>query len=414
MEHLRQLTKNLPSLITAFILAVAVWILAVNSTDPSVEKAYPSSVKVEVIGQASNLVITNTLPETISLTLRAPNSIWNQLINEKAPVRALVDLSGISAGSHTVPVQVQIGVKPVDIVSFNPRSLNITLENLMTKTFTIKLDERGDPAVGYQTVTPTISDTEATISGPESQVNRVAVVKAVLDISGVKEDVSRAITLTAVDVNGSTISGVTITPEKINLTQAVVQRGGYRNVVVKVNTVGQIASGYRLTNISVFPPAITIYSTDPNVVDALPDFIETLPLDLTGLKDDYDSEIGFSLPSGVEIIGDQTVNVQVGVAAIESSMALSDVTVEPSGLAANLEAKITPGNVDIIVGGPLRSLDTINISDLRVLIDLSGKMPGKYIITPDARLNLPDLTIENILPKTFDVVIYLKGTNPTP
>lgn len=412
MERLRQFAKTLPSLLAAFILAVAVWVLAVNSTDPSVQKAYPYEVNIEVIGQASNQVITSTMPDTISLTLRAPNSIWNQLINEKAPVRAIVDLSGLSVGPHTVPVQIQIGIKPVEIVAFNPRSLDISLENLLTREFPITLDERGDPAIGFQTESPTISDSAATVSGPQSQVERVAAVKAVLDISGLKEDVNRTITLNAVDANGSMVSGVTITPEKVTLTQKVVQRGGYRNVVVKVNTVGQIASGYRLTNISVFPPTITIYSTDPALVDSLPDFIETMPLDLTGLKDDFEKEIGFYLPSGVEIVGDQTVNVQVGVAAIESSLVLSDVVVEPSGLASNLAVKIKPETVDIIVAGPLRSLDTINIADLRVLIDLTGMMPGTYNITPQAHLNIPDLTIENLLPTSFDIVIYLKGTTP--
>lgn len=414
MERLRQFLKNLPSLITAFIMAVAVWVLAVNSTDPSVQKVYPNVVKVEVVGQASNQVITNSLPETISLTLRAPNSIWNQLINEKAPVRAIVDLSGLTPGQHTVPVQIQIGVKPVEVVSYSPRSVDVTLDNLMTREFDIQLDERGDPAVGFQAESPTISETKATVSGPQSLVEPVVAVKAVIDISGVKETVSRSITLAAVDANGSTISGVSITPDKVNINQSVVQRGGYRNVVVKVNTIGQIASGYRLTNISVFPPTITIYSSDPTLVDSIPDFIETQPMDLTGLKDDFEKTLGFNLPAGIEIVGDQTVTVQVGVAAIESSLALSNVMVEPSGLAENLEARITPSMVDIIIGGPLRSLDTININDLRVLIDLTGRMPGKYTITPEARLNLPDLSIENLLPTTFDVVIYVKGTTPTP
>ena len=59
-------------------------------------------------------------------------------------------------------------------------------------------------------------------------------------------------------------------------------------MVVKVASTGQVASGYRLTNISVFPPTVTVFSTNPSLVDRLPGFVETSPLDLTGVKDDID------------------------------------------------------------------------------------------------------------------------------
>jgi Uncharacterized protein conserved in bacteria len=154
-------------------MAAVVWALAVNSIDPSVEKVYPNPVTIEVIGQAPNLVITNELPETISVTLRAPNSTWNSLLNEKAPVRAIADLSGLSVGPHVVPVQIQIGIRPVEITSQNPRSVNISLEQLETRTMTINVEVTGELAIGYQADPPVVSMNSATISGPASLVERV-------------------------------------------------------------------------------------------------------------------------------------------------------------------------------------------------------------------------------------------------
>lgn len=414
MKGLRQFTRNLPTLLLSFFLAVMVWAMAVNSIDPSVEKVYPNPVKIEVIGQAPNLVITNTLPQTISLTLRAPNSIWNSLLNEKAPVRAIVDLSGLSVGPHVVPVQIQIGIRPVEIIGQNPRSVDISLEQLETKSMNINVEVTGELAIGYQADPPTLSENMATISGPASLVNKVVKVKAENDIAGIKENIVRELPLVAVDENGVVVNGISINPEKITVTQRIVQRGGYRNLVVKVVTFGQIANGYRLTSIFVFPPTVTVYSSDPALVDALPEYIETMPLDLTGMKDDFESQVALRLPAGVELVGDQQVNVQVGIAAIESSLALTNVTVEATGLAANLEAKFTPNMADIIIAGPLRTLETLKVSDLRVLVDLSGKLPGKYTLTDGFTLSIPDLRLENILPTAFDVVIYVHGTTPPP
>ncbi len=414
MERLRQITRNLPTLFLSFLLAVIVWALAVNSIDPSVEKVYPNPVTIEVIGQAPNLVITNQLPETIAVTLRAPNSIWNSLVDEKAPVRAIVDLSGLSVGPHVVPVQIQIGIRPVEITSQNPRSVNVSLEQLETKSINITVQETGQLAVGYQAAPATLSETSATISGPSSLVDRVTAIKVVNDLTGVKDSINLTLPLLPVDENGVVVSGISINPEKITITQSIVQRGGYRNLVVRVVTVGQIASGYRLTSIFVSPPTVTVFSSDPALVSDLPEYIETLPLDLSGLKDDFESQVSLKLPDGIELVGDQQVSVQVGVSAIESSLALTNVIVEASGLASNLTAQITPGTTDVIIGGPLRSLETIKVSDLRLLIDLTGMLPGKYVITTGFSLNNQDLQIDNLLPASFDVVIYTKGTTPPP
>ena len=55
------LPKTLPSLFIAFLLAIAVWVMAINSSDPSVENVYPNQVPIEVVGQATETVI-NTDP----------------------------------------------------------------------------------------------------------------------------------------------------------------------------------------------------------------------------------------------------------------------------------------------------------------------------------------------------------------
>ncbi|MEN6570561.1 MAG: CdaR family protein [Anaerolineaceae bacterium] len=414
MDRLRRIARNLPTLLLAFVMAAVVWALAVNSIDPSVEKVYPNPVTIEVIGQAPNLVITNELPETISVTLRAPNSTWNSLLNEKAPVRAIADLSGLSVGPHVVPVQIQIGIRPVEITSQNPRSVNISLEQLETRTMTINVEVTGELAIGYQADPPVVSMNSATISGPASLVERVNQVKVVNDISGIRDSVVRSLPLVAVDENGTVVNGVSINPEKVTVSQNIVQRGGYRNLVVRVVTIGQQASGYRLTNIFVFPPTVTVFSSNPALVDSLPEYIETQPFDLTGLKDDIEIMIGLKLPAGIELVGDQQVRLQVGVAAIESSLALTNVTIEPTGLAANLVAQITPNVTDVIIGGPLGTLETVKVSDLRVLIDLTGKLPGKYTISSGFTLNIPDLRIDNLIPASFEVVVYPKGSSPPP
>jgi YbbR domain-containing protein len=210
------------------------------------------------------------------------------------------------------------------------------------------------------------------------------------------------------------VSGVAITPEKVVVSESVAQLGGFRNVVVKLATSGQPATGYRLTSISVNPPTVTVYSTDPKLVETLPGYVNTESVNLQGLKDDLNQQIGLILPDGITVVGDPSVNVQVSISAVENSLSLANIPVKPSGLAENLTAVISPANADIIIAGPLVTLNTVSVTDLQVLIDLTGMQPGRYTIEPTTSLNNPDLRIQSITPTTFEVTITRVIPTATP
>lgn len=406
IEVLRRFLRLLPSLITAFVLALAVWISAVSSSDPLIERTYPNPLPIEIIGQDPGLVITSSIPSSVTVVLSAPQSIWNQLNTETGAVRAFLDLSGLEAGSHSVPIRVQISVRPVRKIAQSPQSITVTLERLASKEFPIRVVTRGSPAVGYTTDSPTLSQTAVTISGPESQVNRVAEVQAIIDLSQATESINRTVNLVAVDANENPINGLSLLPDRVTVKQNISQRFGYRNVVVKVVVLGQVASGYRLTNISVFPPAVTVFSADPQIVSDLPGFIETEPLNINGLKDDLDISLSLNLPAGVSVVGDQNeVLVRVGIAAIESSLTLPSIPVEITGLQPGLSAVISPDTITVIISGPVALLDRLRATDVRAVVDLTALSEGTFQIEPEVEILIAELKPESLLPESVEVII---------
>ncbi|HVP22152.1 MAG TPA: CdaR family protein [Anaerolineaceae bacterium] len=411
----RTIVRYLPSFVLAFALSVAVWITAVTSSDPVEERVYPRTVPVDIVGQDPSLVITSEPPQPITITLSAPRSIWDRITNEQIPMRAVADLSGLKAGTHNVPIVPQPGIAPARVVSFSPGSFTVVLEELTTRTLPIQMNRRGDPAIGFQAETPALSQDQVSISGPKSIVERAAQVFAVLDLTGATETINRTLPLQVVDSNGNQISGgITLTPNQVTVTQVITQRGGFRNVVVKVIVVGTVATGYRLTNITVSPPAVTVFSTNPQLVNNLPGYIETQPLNINNIKQDFDSHQALNLPTGVSVVGDSNVLVQVGVAAIEGSLTFSNNKVEVDGLPATFSATVSPETVDVILSGPLPVLDTVRPESLRVYVDLSDVTRiGNYQRTPRVELRLPDLTVESILPESVEVMVII-APPPTP
>jgi YbbR domain-containing protein len=105
---------------------------------------------------------------------------------------------------------------------------------------------------------------EISIAGAQSQVQKVARARVHADLDGIRENFDQTINVEILDENGQKVSGVTVSPDVVRVTLPVSQQGGYRDVAVKITIFGRVASGYRLTDLSVFPPVVTVYSATPN------------------------------------------------------------------------------------------------------------------------------------------------------
>lgn len=411
MSRLRWLLNNLSTLLLSFVLALIVWASAIITSDPNQEGTY-GPVPIEILGQSSELLITNNIPDEVILTIRAPQSIWAQLRNNPRYVSAWIDLTGLGAGQHTLEVKAKVDLKPNQITNLDPSTVQVNLEPLITKTFPVSLIINGEPPFGYQAGQPLIDPDQIIVTGPASSVNSVDKVIATINISGTIEPIKTTVALRAIGENGSQVTGITLTPKEVNVTVPISIRGGYKNVAVKVVTTGQVEQGYRLTNISVTPPTVTLYSSDPQLVNELPGFIETEPVDIQGLTDDTELNVSLNLPEGIGLVSEPSVLVQIGVAAIESSLSFT-LPVEPLGLPPGLVAIISPQVVDIIVSGPIPILDTLTEASFRVVVDLSNLSIGTYQIKPILDLIPSDITVDAIIPELVSVIIQVAPT-PTP
>lgn len=402
---MKWLLQNIRTLTLAFFLALVVWILAVVAADPDETRVYPRPVTIKWVGQAPSMLLTGNPPSQVNVTLRAPRSVWEQLTAADNQVTAVLDLAGLAEGQHQLPVQVQVNARPVRVVAVSPAEVDVTLEALATRAIPIRLDVSGETAIGYLAGKPVLSSERATVSGPQSLVEQVSVLRAPLPLSSARTAFEGQISLQALNAEGQPINGLTITPTQVKVNLPITQLGGYRDLAVKVLVRGQVAGGYRLTNISVFPPTITVFSGDPALVNALPGYVETEALNLSGSSQDVERRLALALPPGVSAVGEQTVLVQVGVAAIEGSLALNNMPVKLIGLGATLSAQIAPTGLDIILTGPLPFLDGLTADQLEIVVDVTGLAPGTYQLTPQVNLLIAELQVQSINPATVEVII---------
>jgi YbbR domain-containing protein len=405
-QPFRWLRENLSSLTLALFLAIVVWVSAVVSNDPAITRAFSQPIPLEIIGQDSGLVLRETPPSGVSVTVKAPQSVWDRLQSQPGQVHAWIDLSGLGAGEYTLPVNLRVGVTPYHIVRVVPDVVSLILEPLASKSMPVEVVVIGEPALGYRKGALYLNPNQVSVSGAKSLVEQVNRVQAEMDISGMSESQRRTLDLMVLDANGSEVSGLRLNPETVTANQTISLLGGYRNVVVKVATTGEPAEGYWLTNISVSPPNVTVFSTNPQLVEALPGYVETETVDLSGLNDDVDIRVALKLPAGVDLAGEESVLVRLNIAALEGSLPIT-LPIDVIGLSPNYVAEISPNTVDVLISGPLPVLKALKTGNVRVIVDLSGRGLGSYQVTPIVDLLPTQLKVASILPESISVTIRL-------
>lgn len=410
---MRLFAKNLRTFLLALALGISVWVSAVSAADPNDVRPFPNPIPLEVLGLDPSLILTSDPPPSVEVTLRAPRSVWEALITRDDSIRAVLDLSGLSAGEHTKEVQLTVSERPYQLVLVSPSAVTVNLESVRTQTFPLVLSLSGQPAAGYQAGDATKDVTEVTLSGPESLVQQVARARVVVNLDNVRESIDESLPIQVVDSENNPVQGLTINPETVRVNIPISKKGGFRDAAVKVVVQGQQAPGYRIENISVFPPVITLFTEDPNLVNELPGVVETLPLDLQDRNEDISTRLSLDLPENVTLVGAQTVQVQVSISPIQTSVTLPNLPIDVVGVAEGLSAEVFPQGVDVILSGPVPVLEAISSQDITVSVDASGLEIGVYQLTPEVDILVENVSVQSILPGTVEVVIALPST-PTP
>jgi YbbR domain-containing protein len=402
---LRRLWGNIGTLALAFMLAFAVWISAVVAADPNEVRDFPQALPLTVRGLDSELMLIGNLPDAVTARIGAPVSLWQQLSSNADALTAYIDLSDLAQGEHVVEIQIESSLRPIRVLQVNPAEVTIALQPRAIRQLDIAPKVEGQPALGFQIDTFEITPDSATVIGPVDLVNQVSELQAVLDVTDARESLTTQVPVEAIDSQGNVLSGLVIEPAEVTLNLNILQAGGYREVAVKVETIGQPASGFRVTDISVSPPVVTLFSTDPQIVAGLPGFVSTQPLDLSSTNDDLQTRLSLALPAGVIVVGDeQNVIVTIGIAPIETSVLLN-LQVEVIGLPAGMEAELSPQTVGVILSGPLSVLQSITGDQVRLFVDVTGLQEGTHLLEPQVEILPSDVAALSITPSAIEVVL---------
>ena len=173
---------------------------------------------------------------------------------------------------------------------------------------------------------------------------------------------------------------VTLVPSTTLAVVRLQPLGGFRDLAVKIDLRGNVAPGYLTTNVTVDPQVVTVFGSSA-ALEAVPGFISTEPVSVTDATGDISNRVRLVLPPGVSYLGDPTVQVDVKIKPIESSVTMMS-PLNPQGLSPELSARFSPETLDVILSGPIARLNALQSSGVQSFVNLFSLSEGTYQITP--------------------------------
>jgi len=270
----------------------------------------------------------------------------------------------------------------------------------MEKELAVQARIIDNPPLGYIDRAPAVTPSTAKVSGPASMIDQVSELVAEVYLGGAREVVERSVYLSARSEEGHAVGWVDIDPPEAEVRVPIEQRLGYKEISVRPIVEGEVASGYRISSVSVEPSNTTIFGS-PLVIEGIPGSLETSAIDVNEAITDVAERVTLTLPQGVTVLGEQSFLVTVSVMAIESSLTVQRELII-QGLQPDLNATPSPEVVDVILSGPVPKLDVLRPEDVQVILNLYDLQRGTHKITPE--VVVPEgLKVESILPDTIEV-----------
>jgi YbbR domain-containing protein len=309
------LKKDINLKILSIVFAIFLWAYVYYKDTPFQENAAVTSfvVPIEIKGLASDLTVVE-MQDDVFVKVRGNKDIISDL--KVGGVRASVDLTNKSLGTYRVLVQAS---SLVEVVSVEPKAVDVKIDKLIEKNMDIALEFEGNPKSGYiiDKENVKILPDRVHLKGPRAIMENVDKVIIKPDISDTDMSLKKMEVPLILDKQGKIISGLTVKPPEVEIRIDVIPDKVYKTVPIIPSITGTLPSGYSVKEISLRHATATIEITSPegNNVQS----VSTSPVDIDNKTEDFAAKVWIVPVKGGNIINN-TVQVVIRISKKTNSV----------------------------------------------------------------------------------------------
>jgi len=347
------------------------------------EEAYvvegaPSSVDITLTGRKSDIYLAKQLGE----------------------FKVTLDLSDYTASDSAYKVYFSYS-KNIDNLTYklDPSYVSVMIKNKVSSTSSVTYElinqDKLDSKLSVKSVT--LSKSEVVVKGSESALEKLAWIKALVDLNN--PDLTEAgsydldnVLLVAYDSTGKILNNVEIVPSTLSAT--VILDSYSAPIRIEVKTTGKLVAGKSIASILVNNQSdysITVYGSESEIskIKSIP---VTINVDGLGADSAKNYTVTLTKPSGVRYMSTSTVNLSLTFGnEQQKTIEVSDIKTPNLGnsLKANL---ISSDSVSVICKGVSSVIEDITAEDINAYVDLTGLGVGDHEVEVRIDNNNPLVT----------------------
>ncbi|MCL6585399.1 MAG: YbbR-like domain-containing protein [Anoxybacillus sp.] len=333
-----------------------------------------TNVPVVTYYDEQNLVVSG-VPKTVNVTLEGPASIVKPTALQR-DFEIYVDLANLELGTYTVPLKYK-NISDKLKVTIEPSTAKVTIQEKVSRDFSVDVDfiHKSKLVDGYSVEEPIVKPSVVTITGAKDEVERIALVKARVDLDGAVDTVKQESRVRAYDREGKLLN-VNINPSVVEVTVPI--KSPSKSVPLKINRVGTLKEGLSIVKIEAVPNEVTIFGPKDKI-DPI-EFIDGITVNLDDITSDTTLEVPVPLPEGVKSVDPAKVKIHIQVQQ-EETKTFSSLPIHVVGLGDQYNVQfLNPkdGNMDVQVYGAPSVLDSIRADDLQLYVNASELGIGEH------------------------------------
>ena len=393
-------------LIISLVLAYLVFLIISNESNVMIDK-YAEILYDQPVTAVYNeeLYVVEGLPKTVDITLVGQKR--HIFLAKQSPSKGVsVDLTGLKPGNHKVTLRYTQRLKSLDY-KLDPSTVTVTIYDKKSENRSLTYDVLHQDSLDTKLYISNIEldRSEITVKGAQYKLDKVATVKALVDVDEIANPKAGEITLkdvplVAYDTDGKIVD-VEMVPKAIDAKITITSPS--KEVPVKVVPKGTVALGKSIKSIDTAVTTVTVYG-DAQAVEKLEQL--EVEIDVKGLDSDKDYNVTLKKPNGITEISIKTLKVSVKLDT-STTKEFSGIGIRAENLASGYIAQALTdedNSITVIVEGSEDIINRLDSSSIRAYIDLSNYGVGEHEV--DDQVTGSDLRL-SYKPKTKKVKIRI-------
>ena len=382
-----RITNNLGLKILSVVLAVFMWLIMVNVSNPLITDDKEVTVEIlnEDILKDSNLTYETISKTTVTISYKVRTR--DQYRVRESDFYAYADLAELYDVTGAIPVKVEV-TNPTarSLIEGTPTAkpgvVRIETEPLQRKRFELTAHPEGETEEGFAQGEIALNPKYVYATGAESVIGQISSAGVSIKLEGANSDIAGVEKVRLYDANGNELtnlgSQVELSQENVDYTVTILK---VKNLALDFQVSGTVADGYRFTGVESGIRSISVEGLKSTLASISTLTVPAELLNVNGATSDVQVEVDLTqlLPDNITIANGMNSTIVVTLKVeplVTKDVECELLNVEFVGERENYSYYFNQDQVVIQIRGLEEDLERIQPSDIQLSIDVGDMEPG--------------------------------------